>query len=285
MKTITIEDKEYDVITTFDDLTFGDWIVLTDIIARREYKDIELASGEILKEELEREKESDEFKEEKRIDLLHHLSLVPKELLTEYPSLPDIIESLISWDNLFDDPTVQLEKISVYGRNYELLRPSQTTFQRWCDAENFRSINTAAFLIPYLDDSTPYNRFYPDFNERLEQLLGWKAEGLVFAFNSIAAEMHEIRDSYKFVYSNEESDSEVGINTQEHFQRFNWEDVTISVAESQVFNSPKGTLYAVRNESVLEVLDYLNVKRSRDLATYKDEKKRQSKDSNFKTLN
>lgn len=275
MKTITIEDKEYDVLTQFDDLTLEDWINLTEIAHRREWKEMGkmATSDEILKELVPIGEETEEFKEDKRIDLVAYVSGVKKELLIEFPSLPDIIESIVSWSSIFDDPEPYKDKIVVYGEEYEVIRPSEDKFQRWCDFENLANINLATGLLVYLSNGKRYNRFHPDFDIKMQALLRSPARGLVSILNSLREEAGQIRDNYKFVYSQEELGVQTGRHTQEHYERFNWEDVIVSIAESPVFNSRRGTIYAVRNENVLEVLDYLNIKRSRDIAEYKDSRK------------
>lgn len=281
MEIIKINGKSYKILQNIDDLTFGDWLEITEIFTRREYKihifkknykeGDELNEEDYVKEEIPFEKESEQFRDERRIDLIQFLSGVPKEFLINYPSLPDELESLVEWDNLLIDKTDVKEKITVYGEDYEVIRPSKGTFQMWCDAESYKKLNYANILLVYLKDSKGYDRFFRNYDIKLQSILSENAKGLVSLFNSLLDEMATIRSEFKFVYSAEELQSDKKtVNMSVHYERFGWYDIIHSLAKSQVFNGVNGSLEAVRNKNTIEILDYLNIERSKDIAEYKD---------------
>lgn len=286
MKTITIENKQYEVATTLDDITLGQYVALSQILARREWKVIgKLAlSDEVLKDLVEVGKESEEFKLEKVIDMLCTVSDIDKDLFVNYPSLVEIVEPLVDWSGIFNDKTPIIQEIEVYEQKFKVIRPSLAEFQRWCDFENFVSDNPLIAFVVYLDNGTQYNRYHPDFDTKMMMFSRMEAKGNAALLDYILDEVHQIRDSYKFVYGttgDDEDGEPAGASITEHHNRFKWEDVIVSIAETNMFTSDRGNLYAVRNANTLDVLDYLNIKRSRELAEYKDARARERKNKSL----
>ena len=281
MKTIEIDDVKYDVRTTLDDITLGDYVALMQILARREWKEIgKMAlSDEILKELVEIDKESDEFKLNKVIDLLCVLVDIDRDLFVSFPSLVDIVELLVDWNGVFKDSSKVETEIELYEEKYRLVRPSEAEFQRWCDFENFVTDDPLIAFVVYLDTDKAYNRYHPDFDTKMTVFSRVEARGNAAILDFILDEVHNIRDEYKFVYgAGDDDDGEpAGVNITEHHNRFKWEDVIVSVAETNMFTSSKGNLWAVRNANTLDVLDYLNIKRSKESAEYKDARARERK--------
>lgn len=285
MKTIEIDDKQYEVATSLDDISLGQYVQLSLILARREWKVIgKMAlSDEILKDIVEIGKESDEFKLEKVVDLLCVMSNIDKQLYLDFPSLVDIVEPLIDWNGLFNDNSNVSEEVEIYEEKYRVIKPSEAEFQRWCDFENFVSDNPLIAFVVYLDSGKPYNRYHPDFEQKMLAFSRVDAKGNAAILDSILDEVHKIRDEYKFVYgaADDEEGEPAGANITEHHNRFKWEDVIVSVAETNMFTSSKGNLWAVRNANTLDVLDYLNIKRSRENAEYKDARTRERKNKSL----
>lgn len=281
MKTIEIDDKEYNIAESIDDISLGQYVEIMTILARREWKEIgKLAlSDEILKDIVEVGKESDEFKLERHIDLLCVVSDIPKDLYKEFPSLVDEIIQLVDWKSLMNDESKTVDDLEIYEVKYKVVRPSNGTFQQWCDFENFVSDNPLIAFLVYLSDGSEYNRYHPDFETKMIAFSRVEAKGNAAILDSILDEVHKIRDEYKFVYGDADDDDNdgepIGANIEQHYNRFKWEDVIVNIAETNMFTSNKGNLYAVRNANTLDVLDYLNIKRSRDRAEYKDARTRE----------
>jgi len=284
MITIEIDDKKYNVAQSIDDITLGEWVALNNIIARREWKEIgKMAmSDEIMKELIPVDRESEAFKQEKYLDLLVALTGIEKRVFINFPSLEDEIAPHINWSNLFKDDSKVPKEVEIYEEKLTVLDPSTCEFQRWCDFENFVGDNMLIAFIVYLGSGKPYNRFHPDFETKMLMYSRVPAKGNVAIIQSIMERVHKIRDDYKFIYDPEDvGGSEAGRAMKEHSQRFKWEDVIVSIAETPMFTSDKGNLWAVRNANTLEVLDYLNLRRSKDTAEYKD---MMAKDKNKKIL-
>lgn len=286
MKTIEIDDKEYEVLTSIEDITLGQYVALMRILARREWKELgKMAlSDEIAKEIVEIGKESYEFKLEKVIDSLCILSNIDKELYVSFPSLVDVVEPMIEWNGIFKDDSKVVDNVELYEVKYRVVRPSEAEFQRWCDFENFVGDNPLIAFVVYLDSGKPYNRYHPDFEQKMMVFDRVEAKGNAAILDSILDEVYKIRDDYKFIYGSSDDDEDgepAGRNIMEHHNRFKWEDVIVSVAETNMFTSDRGNLWAVRNAHTLDVLDYLNIKRSRENAEYKDARARERKNKSL----
>lgn len=89
-------------------------------------------------------------------------------------------------------------------------------------------------------------------------------------------ELNALRGSFKFIYEGLDAPQSepIGINMRKHFERFAFKDTFISLvsATNTPFNSVKGTYYGVKEALAIDVLDYLNVKKSKDNAEYSDYK-------------
>ncbi len=75
------------------------------------------------------------------------------------------------------------------------------------------------------------------------------------------------------IYEVESAFTEPKKPTEEVYLRYaGWNDVVVSLSETNAFNSSKGTLHAVRNANCVEVLEFLNWKRGKSFAEYEDYK-------------
>jgi len=279
MEVVKIDGTEYEVATTLGDLRLADWLALREIIGRREQKNITInKNDEPQYIDVPIEEESTEFKQTKIFDLVSYLSGIDRWYFEEYEDLFGIVSDLIDWENLFvDDSTATT--LTLLGEEVSFLKPSECEFQRWADYEGLSEIHKLFPLLIYRDRK-PYNRFHPDYKQELQVLERMPAKGALAILESINKEGAEIRDRYFFVYQSSGINAKHSLNIEEHSKRFKWEDVIFSIAETNLFNGATGTLNAVRNANTLEVLEYLNLKRSRDTAEYKDyqaSQKQQSK--------
>lgn len=287
--TITLENElgeetTYELATNLDDITLGEWVALMNAVSKREWKEIgKMAlSDEILKELVDVDKETEEFKTQKIVDCLYILSNIPVELFTTFPSLTDELAQLVDWKDLMNDTSKPANELEAYEVMFKKINIGDCTFQQWCDFENFIGENMLIAFVVFLSNGKPYNRFHPDFEEKMMMFSRIPARGNAATLQSILDEIYKIRDDYRYVYSTEEVlTGENNYHTEEHHKLFKWEDVIVSIAETPMFTSEKGNLWAVRNANVLEVLDYLNIKRSKDLAELKDFK---AKDKNKQIL-
>ena len=217
---VTIDDKDYDVAQSIDDLMLIDWVELMTILSRREYKEIGkmATSDEILKELVPTKDETLEFKEDKLIDMLVLLSSIPKALFVEYPSLSDEIGKLVDWSNLYKDDSVVVDEIESYEVKYKRLPLADSTFQHWCDFENFVSDNLLIAFVVFLSDGTPYNRYHKDFETKLLMFGRLPARGNAALLQSILDDVSKARDDYFYIYNNdtEEGGEPIGRYIEQH---------------------------------------------------------------------
>jgi len=115
------------------------------------------------------------------------------------------------------------------------------------------------------------------FNRKVAVINNSPAKGFVKLMMDYNALMQEYKDSYPYVFQSFGS-SEPSPDLDAHSEKFGWEEVIRSLAEGPaVFNSPHGTLHAVRNAHFNDVLSYLNVKKAHSLAESADYKRKTSK--------
>jgi hypothetical protein len=285
IKEIEINEITYQLKTSFDDLTLGEWSQANKILADREKRNEEELHKHLqeLNDDVEYseynspDEETDEFRYDKYARMLNVVSGIPIDILKEYT---DIIDTLIDeMEDIYTDDSEPSTKFNLDDEIWHFPSVNVMTFQQWCDAENMLSINLLnAFCILLLKEGKQYDRFHPDFDIRLELFGNEPAKGYVSSLLNFLNEMSLVRENYKFLYGGESTGSDADSpNQKAHADRFKWEEVIRSLAETQVFNSPTGTLNGVRTANTLDVLDYLNVKRSKDIAESKDFKARENR--------
>lgn len=274
---VEINDVKYNVKQNTKDMTIKDYFDIQAVLARRqEGKKTEYLDGTFDVEYRKTEEESEDFKLEKTIDILHIISDIPKELFNEYPELVLEIESLVESFEV-DKKIWKTKKIGNITWKYDQIK--EWCFQQWVDCENASSDN---LLYPFVislykykvDDKTctrKYDRFHPDFKQKLNLWLSQDAWSNTASITSFLSSIADAKTYYPYIYGDLESSSpEAGKYMKEYFKFVKWEDTIVSIAQTPVFNSSKGTLYAVRNANVIEVLQYLNIKRGRDYAEGED---------------
>lgn len=108
-------------------------------------------------------------------------------------------------------------------------------------------------------------------NSNLRLVSASPASSNLSLIDCIKNDIEFIRSSFKGLYSSSGGDK-VGKNTQTYLEGVGWFDTIISLANnpSPIFNSPTGTLDAVKQRNALDVLNYLNIKKQKDDAEYKD---------------
>lgn len=280
MITVTIEDKDYQVCQTLDDISLITWSRLMSILYRREYIiDGETISGEQIKRVIPRGQESDKFMWEMERDICVLLSGIPQELFDDYEDLLGYIYPLIG--DITTNEQLEIELITYKGVDYTVDVLPNISFGQWADLEDYAKMEPIYVLAGLMrKNGLPYNKYQPDWAEKIEIVSNLPAREYAPVINGIQNTMDWIRSCYKYVYGeSEESDPSdyKTPNIQEHSERFGWQEVIASLAEKNVFNDPKGTLYGVRNADTLDVLEYLNVLRSKQQAEHKDFKLNNSK--------
>jgi len=276
--------EQYTICTAIDDLLFGQYSEMLKVLWRREQVvDIETTDGEKLMKTLPTNEESQEFKDLKDLDLIAVLSDVPQSYYEEYPELKqDVFEAI---DDIYHDDSSPIEAVIINGENYIVTDILQWTFQEWCDMEGMlqqiNDIGVLPILAVAFKRAGKYDRFHNDYHDKVQQLSMMSAQGLVSCINKIMEDMQPMRDSHPFIYKMNVSDEPTSKFMQEHLERMKWEDTIVTLAQSNVFNSVQGTLFGVRNANVLDVLNYLNVTKSKEGAEYLEYKQKSKQTDNF----
>jgi hypothetical protein len=130
-------------------------------------------------------------------------------------------------------------------------------------------------VITKLKNSTNITNPYSGRNIQayIKLLSGVPVKSNLTLIEYIKKDIDTIRNSFKGLYMSSNTGGEkVGENTQTYLEGVGWFDTIISLANnpSPIFNSPTGTLDAVKQRNAFDVLNYLNIKKQKDDAEYKD---------------
>jgi len=277
MENILLNGDEYHICTDINDLTLGKYCKLTQILGRREkVVDIETIDGDTLYKTLEPQEETTEFKRQVELDFLTTVTDIPLEFFVDYPELTNEVNQVVG--DIFTDEEEVWTQIDIQGTTYEIPEITQWTFQEWCDMEGAIQMieeNTILMLLAMIlrPVNSSYDRFHPTYMDKYVYLSSLPAKGNVVTIMQIITDMKPMRDAHPFIYTVSVGEA-VSKHMKAHYERMKWEDTIVSLAQINVFNSDEGTLKGVRNANVLDVLQYLNVKKSRDTAEYLDSKQK-----------
>lgn len=264
---IKINGIEYNLWNKFDGMPLGVYCGYLKVMMEREFKEIVLVSGEKLKEEIPKNEESIEFQLLKNRKLIGILSDIPEDLLDEiHYSLIEYIE-IVEPNNLKKTPPKS---------NYEIKGIESWTFQQFCDFENLVYEDFLNFFaLMFNEKKYLYDRMHPDFQKKRQYFANQLASDYMGVLYDYFNDITTIKGMYQFVFGDYGDDgTPAGKEISEHLKRFKWEDTIVSLANNPapIFNHSKGTLYGVRNANCFDVIDYLNVKTSRDIAEKADSK-------------
>lgn len=272
MEIIKIEGTEYSVRNDVEELSVRDWFTLKEVYSERYYiVNGTLADGTELKEVAE---PTEEFLLDKWRKVLRVISDIPDNFL----AIDQVVEVIVPF--IPDIFSITKKKLVTFDGVRFTIKPFDTwCFQQFCDFDSSLIDPLEAFLtvVRRVDDlDRPYDRYG---NDREELLFLPKAPATVFIplFLYLIEKYIEFKGYFKYLFEFEGAGESRGPNSKQHSKNFKWEDTIATLAETPVFNSPKGTLYAVRTARATEVLEYLNLKQSKDTAEYLDYKLKQRK--------
>lgn len=256
---------------TMDTMTVKDWYDLHSALTAREYRVPDGAIGGE-SELVDFEKESKEFQDEKIKTVISTYTNVPMEYLDRFLGLKeellDLLPELSNYSNEVKD------SFKMMGSEYFVQDLRHISFQQWADVESYTDIDKLApIAILIMEKGSSYDYFNNDIHAKIKALYRLKASEYMATIIHIFSTIRQLRDSYYFVYNADYGQVSGYTNNgmKEHYKHFKWQDVVVTVAESGVFNGPLGSLHATRNANVLEVLYYLNIKRSREAAESRDQ--------------
>jgi len=290
MITFTLDDKQYSFKNTLDDITIKDYFDITGIMMKRIEKPVDdkkkYVDGTYDKEYYALNEEPEEVKLDKRIEVVSLLTSVDKQLFIDYPELllelEDHLQPLNYNEDVWKTKPVTKGKLN-NPTNHEWVYddPEQWSFQQWVDSEN---ASKQSLINPFLiaiykrekgiRKKRKYDRSLPDFDEYQAFWLKQPARDNISAIYHILSRMADVRDMFFWIYKAESEYPDKGDNlaTRAYNEFAGWNDVVVSLAEHNFFNSNKGTLDAVRNANCIDVLELLNWRRGKSFAEYEDYK-------------
>lgn len=269
---LTIDDDvQAFKVKELEDLTIRDWYNIHGALTLKESRPIPGAIGGGF-EEVPDELASDEFIQSKYIKIATSFCNIPEEYFSRFIGLLETILEMIPDINSIDSTIYKSIKLD--DDDYLIYDLTKITFMEWCDIESYYTIDKMAPICIMLRVAgTSYDYFNNDLQYKIKCLYGLKAKQWMSTVLSMFKEINKVRDSYYFVYNADYGNQSGYSNNamKEHYKHFNWHDVIVQLTDSNAFNGPTGTLEAVRNANALNVLWYLNIKRSREAAESKDQ--------------
>ena len=295
METIKIDGRDYDIKTTFEDLTAYEFYKLINIKnkpIKEEYTKEELEIKETYSEDSEgfyRRYGKIYTSRDKGMDLIKSVCTISKKYINNYPELYKILIGIVlsNINNLLTPKIKEREYYNInndrYYIDYEI---KDWPFIKWCETEtSFRYIETHTllgfFATVLQKKNTKFDTFQSDFVLKLEYLKQLSAVEVVGSINRLLIEVDKIRKSNYFVYNNPYPvKNEGGGELSKILETIGWQDKIIQIAQTPIFNGPNGTLEAVKNAKTIDVLYYLNIKNARELAEGADYEKSMKKIKN-----
>lgn len=303
MKQFLIDDKEYQLKQNLEDITIKEYFDIMKIVSERmeipvpEHKKFKDGSYDV--EYYKSSEEPEEFKLDKSYRIMSILSGLDTQLFKDYPDLYTSLSPLI--EDLTDDSpvwysTIQKDRKYIRSQKKYLITDSdkyawtfddvsEWCFQQWVDVENASRQN---ILYPFLisvyrasltdtgkvsKKKRKYDRSHPDWEEKEAYWYNQPAKGNINTVTHILNKMSETRKQFFWVYEAISQFSEPEKPTMKLYTEFaGWNDVIVSLSKNNTFNSPTGTLNAVRTANCLDVLEYLNWERGKSFAEYEDYK-------------
>ena len=307
MLKFTVNDVEYSLKQNLKEITIKEYFDIMKIQSEKlemPVKDEDkFMDGTYEVKYYERGSEPIEFRWRKDNELISLLAGIPLDVLEQSPELSETLMDYIEpfeddsavWSNKRVMKTITVKKEVEKNGKVKMVNVEEEvesdyiwkydkvnawSFQQWVDCENAsRQTLYYPFLIALFKQKegsktkVAYNRSHPDFDDKEAYWLNQTAYGNINTIVHILNEMSKVREMFYWIYEAQTAFPEKQKKTEKIYSTFaGWNDVVVSLSETNAFNSSKGTLYAVRNANCIEVLEYLNWKRGKAFAEYEDYK-------------
>lgn len=275
MKKLTINGEIYEIPEKLDEINTFTWFKCFELSKERQIKkSSEMGDGTKDYVYFDVEDESDEFKSNKELKIIETITLIPFQILDEYAQATSIVKQIMNFD-LFEIKPIK--KIEHKNKTWTYTKVENWPFIQFADFE-MASKNPLLQLKMVLTtkEEKKYDTYHKNIGTKsfVEDLPCTVGAALLI---SILNDLKIIRTKYPFIFMPDANDSIVGVHIQKHYDMFQWDDTIFSLADTMAFNSPKGTVHGVRYANIHDVLDYLNWKRSKMEAEYKDIKSKNKK--------
>lgn len=285
MENIKLNNVTFYIKSTFKELTALEYYKFINVLKKpikNEYTKEDLDIKIRNTKEFETKVQHIYTEKDKLIELFSCISNIPKfyfdnEYFYEEMSmyLSSIIEDLLKVES--ETRTYYDIEGKRYFIDYEI---HKWVFQKWCDVEGALSDSLTktplhAFTLILQQKNVEYFRFHYDYDLKISHLYNMPAYKVVGTINKLLEIIRTIRYNHSNLYTSS-GGSTTGPNMKNYLNNAKWEDVIISLSETQAFNSPKGTLYAIRNAETLDVLNYLKFKAMKAHAENEDYKIRKN---------
>lgn len=307
MLNIKIDDVEYSLKQNLKDISIKEYFDIMKVYSKRceipvDDKDKYLDGTYEIKY-YERKDEPLHFKWQIDNEIINILSGIPIDILTEHQ---EISQELVSYIDILEDTSevwnskrvtkiiTKKEQVIIDGKkkfkmfdeivetdyNWVYDEPKDWTFQQWVDAENASKQHLSyPFILSLYKQKVGskskrlYSRAHTDFDDKQEYWFNVSAYGNINTVIGILNKISEVRKLFYWIYEAQSQFPSEDKPTQKIYNEFaGWNDVVVSLSETNAFNSSKGTLHAVRTSNCIEVLEFLNWKRGKAFAEYEDYK-------------
>lgn len=252
--------------------------------------------------------ESESFIRTKYEDIVLLLSDIPEKYVRDYPDLTEellpVIKDFNNNNTLLEKVFIENEEgvlktgyIFEYDDDWYFLPfVDMFTFQEWSNIETFTRFNedilyTLVVLLrkfkeePNIEERGSKLKKYrvclnaPKFNyndtsfqmvDKYDIVSSIQTKYIYSTFKLYLEHIGTVKNCYRYIYGEHNVKSQPSPNYEEYSRLVGWEDTICRIAETTAFNSNKGALFAVRYAYFIDVLEYLNVKRGRDIAESMD---------------
>jgi hypothetical protein len=263
-KEIKIDGTVFVVFPNLETMSFREYIHAQKIRSKPIIRE-EKYNGKILKRELKWEEANEDERVNKISELCAALSDIPKDYFAEFDDLRNLVGSWIDLDISKIEPNPKLGKYLVRDFDY-------WTFGQFADfMDNNRKDPCNGFIVALSQGNKKYDPFQPDYKEK-SLLFDQPAIQALPSYLYLQSNLRAYYEFFPFLFKLEAKGEKASAYMQKHYELFGWQDTVITLAETNAFSSPKGTMHGVKTARAYDVLSYLDIKRSKENALYLEQK-------------
>jgi hypothetical protein len=269
MATIKINKTPYVFRYKISELNLVDYFKMIDILNTDEFETYEYKGKTKTRQiPLDKDKRTPQFIRNLYVEVLKYLSDIPNDFFMEQ-ELVNYLLSLLNPTLLQISKIQPLEEFETKG-GFILNHISTWNFNKWVIIETFTRYQEGELnqlkLIPTVLDKGQFDKYLKHYQEAYELFcVQEKLEYSLALYLYLKNILDYVRSKHNFIYNDSESTDNNG-NLKNHNKIFGWSDTIRMLAEKGVF----GTYLQVKEAPLLEVLEYLNISISHDIAYQKD---------------
>ena len=271
MSLIKINKIEYSFKCKISEFNLVDYMTIVNILNEDEYETYIYKGIEKKRlEPVDKNNRSQEFIKGLYKKILSYLSDIPRDLLNEN----ELYEYLM---NMLKEPMEimgnlkALTDMSEYNHEgYVLNHMSEWAFYKWVLIEGLTKYEEGELnelkLISTMLDKGDFDKSQKNFKESYELfIIQMNIQESLPIYLYLKNLVNMVRSSHTFIYSSG-GGTEGNSNLKSHNKIFGWYDTIRMLAEKRIF----GNYMEVKEAPLFEVLEYLNISISHDIAEQKD---------------